>query len=73
MRGKPVRLRGPAEQLTKEGKGAAKWTRLPCRSFGANAVRLRASLNRGCGESGFLTLNPGDAEFVTRLAADGTA
>ena len=26
---------------TKEGKGAIKWTRLSCRSFAANAVRLQ--------------------------------
>ena len=33
-------LRGRAEQYIKEGKGAIKWTRLSCRSFAANAVRL---------------------------------
>ena len=33
--------RGTAEQLIKEGKGAIKWTRLSCRSFAANAVRLQ--------------------------------
>src|SRR6266540_1904801 len=32
--------RGTAEQWFKEGKGAIKWTRLSCRSFAANAVRL---------------------------------
>jgi Transposase DDE domain group 1 len=32
--------RGTAEQWMKEGKGAIKWTRLSCRSFAANAVRL---------------------------------
>src|SRR6266850_2076582 len=32
--------RGTAEQWIKEGKGAIKWTRLSCRSFAANAVRL---------------------------------
>lgn len=32
--------RGTAEQWIKEGKGALKWTRLSCRSFAANAVRL---------------------------------
>ena len=31
----------PAEQWIKEGKGAIKWTRLSCRSFAANAVRLQ--------------------------------
>jgi hypothetical protein len=30
-----------AEQCIKEGKGAIKWTRLSCRSFAANAVRLQ--------------------------------
>lgn len=33
--------RGTAEQWVKEGKGAIKWTRLSCRSFNANAVRLQ--------------------------------
>jgi hypothetical protein len=33
--------RGTAEQWIKERKGAIKWTRLPCRTFAANAVRLQ--------------------------------
>jgi len=33
--------RGPCEQWIKEGKGAIKGTRLCCRSFAANAVRLK--------------------------------
>lgn len=33
--------RGRAEQHIKEGKNAIKWTRLSCRSFAANAVRLQ--------------------------------
>jgi Transposase DDE domain group 1 len=33
--------RGTAEQRIKEGKGAIKWTRLSCRTFAANAVRLQ--------------------------------
>jgi len=33
--------RGTAEQWIKEGKGAIKWTRLSCRSFAANTVRLQ--------------------------------
>jgi hypothetical protein len=33
--------RGTAEQHIKEGKNALKWTRLSCRSFKANAVRLQ--------------------------------
>jgi hypothetical protein len=33
--------RGTAEQWIKEGKGAIKWTRLSCRAFAANAVRLQ--------------------------------
>jgi hypothetical protein len=32
--------RGTAEQWIKEGRGAIKWTRLSCRTFNANAVRL---------------------------------
>src|ERR1700726_1548283 len=33
--------RGTAEQWNREGKGAIKWTRLSCRTFAANAVRLQ--------------------------------
>ncbi len=33
--------RGTCEQYIKEGKGAINWTRLSCRSFAANAVRLQ--------------------------------
>jgi hypothetical protein len=33
--------RGTAENWIKEGKGAIKWTRLSCRTFAANAVRLQ--------------------------------
>jgi hypothetical protein len=33
--------RGTAEQWIKEGKHAIKWTRLPCATFRANAVRLQ--------------------------------
>jgi Transposase DDE domain group 1 len=33
--------RGTAEQWIREGKNAAKWTRLSCRSMQANAVRLQ--------------------------------
>src|SRR4051794_28331861 len=34
-------LRGWFEQYIKEGKNAIKWTRLSCRTFAANAVRLQ--------------------------------
>jgi hypothetical protein len=34
-------MRGTCEQWIKVGKGAIKWTRLSCRSFSANAVRLQ--------------------------------
>ena len=33
--------RGKAEQYIKEGKNAIKWTRLSCRGFRDNAVRLQ--------------------------------
>jgi len=33
--------RGTTEQNIKEGKNAIKWTRLSCRAFAANAVRLQ--------------------------------
>ena len=34
--------RGTVEQLIKEGKNAIKWTRLSCRKFRNNEVRLHA-------------------------------
>jgi len=37
----PDNQRGTAEQWIREGKNAAKWTRLSCRSMTANAVRLQ--------------------------------
>lgn len=33
--------RGTCEKHIKEGKNAIKWTRLSCRTFAANAVRLQ--------------------------------
>ena len=33
--------RGTTEQWIKKGKGAIQWTRLSCRTFAANAVRLQ--------------------------------
>jgi hypothetical protein len=36
--------RGTAEQLIKEGKQAAQWTRLSCHRFRANEVRLQLSV-----------------------------
>ena len=33
--------RGTCERWIKEGKGAIRWTRLSCRTFAANAVRLQ--------------------------------
>jgi Transposase DDE domain group 1 len=33
--------RGTCEQWIKEGECAIRWTRLSCRSFAANAVRLQ--------------------------------
>jgi hypothetical protein len=40
-RGDFYNKRGTCKQWIKEGKGAIKWTRLSCRSFAANAVRLQ--------------------------------
>jgi hypothetical protein len=37
----PSNQRGTCEQWIKEGKGAIKWTRLSCRTFAANVVRLQ--------------------------------
>ena len=44
---------GTCEQWIKERKGAIKWTRLSCRSFAANAVRLRCHA-RACNFGNFL-------------------
>ncbi len=38
--GNAYNQRGTCEQFIKESKGAIKWTRLSCRTFAANAVRL---------------------------------
>ena len=37
----PSTTSAAAEQWIKEGKNAIKWTRLSCRTFAANAVRLQ--------------------------------
>ena len=49
--------RGTAEQWITEGKNAIKWTRLSCRIFAANAVRLHLHA---------LAYNPGN--FMCTLA-----
>jgi Transposase DDE domain group 1 len=40
-RGRLLQSARHGEQWIKEGKGAIKWTRLSCRTFAANAVRLQ--------------------------------
>jgi hypothetical protein len=64
---------GPRSNGSKEAKGAAKWTRLLCRLFGCTPPVSRHPLNRGCGESGFVTIIPGDAGFVKRPTVNDTA
>jgi hypothetical protein len=54
--------RGTCEQYIKEGKNAIKWTRLSCRTFAANAVRLQLHA---------LAYNLGN--FLRRLAMPKTA
>lgn len=54
--------RGTCEQHIKEGKNAIKWTRLSCRTFAANAVRLQLHA---------LAYNL--ANFLRRLAMPKTA
>jgi hypothetical protein len=51
--------RGTCEQWIKEGKSAIRWTRLSCRSFAANAVRLQ--LHALAPNLGKPPANPGDA------------
>jgi hypothetical protein len=60
--------RGTCETWIKEGKGAIRWTRLSCRSFAANAVRLQLHA---------LAYNPGNflrtpilMSFSLRLVSD---
>jgi hypothetical protein len=53
--------RGTAEQWIKEGKYAARWTRLSCHSFDANQVRLQLHV---------LAYNLGN--FLRRLALPPT-
>jgi hypothetical protein len=54
--------RGTCEQYIKEGKNAIKWTRLSCRTFAANAVRLQLHA---------LAYNLGN--FMRTVAMPGTA
>src|SRR5262249_33047903 len=59
--------RGTCEQWIKEGKGAIKWTRLSCRTFAANAVRLQLhSLSYNLGNF----LRAGDARDDQGLVTD---
>jgi hypothetical protein len=52
--------RGTCEQWIKEDKGAIKWTRLSCRTFAANAVRLQLqALAYNLGN--FLRIHPGNS------------
>ena len=46
--------RGTCEQWIKEGKGAIKWTRLSCRTFAANAVRLQLETSKNLAVSGLM-------------------
>jgi DDE family transposase len=59
---------GTAEQWIKQGKGAIKWTRLSCRTFAANAVRLRL---HGAGlQPGELHANAGAAQGGGAVVGD---
>jgi hypothetical protein len=62
--------RGTAEQW-KEGKGAIKWTRLSCRTFAANAVRLQLHAPRL--QSRQFHANAGDARDRRAVVADQLA
>ena len=60
--------RGTCEQWIKEGKGAIHWTRLSCRTFAANAVRLQ--LHALAYNLGKLPAHAGDARADQGLVAD---
>jgi hypothetical protein len=62
--------RGTAEQHIKEGKGAIKWTRLSCRTFAANAVRLQLHALAYLGTVASSAIGLGN---VVMLAACGVA
>jgi Transposase DDE domain group 1 len=55
--------RGTAEQWIKEGRSAIKWTRLSCRTFAANAVRLQLHV---------LVYNLGNFISYARCATQGS-
>jgi hypothetical protein len=62
--------RGACEQWIKEGKGAIRWTRLSCRSFAADAVRLQLHAlahNRGDFLRTLATPEPTKDWSLTRL------
>ena len=63
--------RDTCEQYIKEGKGAVKWTRLSCRSFAANAVRLQ--LHALAYNLGNFKRDAGDAEDSGAVVADQLA
>jgi Transposase DDE domain group 1 len=67
------RQRRTCEEWIKEGKGAIKWTRLSCRTFAANAVRLqlhalaynlgsRLHLARSCRKAGRVSISTADRQ-----------
>jgi len=63
--------RGTCEQFIKQGKGAVKWTRLSCRTFAANAVRLQ--LHALAYNLGKLHAHAGGAEDGAAVVADQPA
>jgi hypothetical protein len=63
--------RGTCEQYIKEGKNAIKWTRLSCRTFAANAVRLQ--LHALTYNLGNCHADAGDAEDGGAVVADQPA
>src|ERR1700730_3465897 len=57
--------RGTCEQWIKKGKGAVRWTRLSCRAFAANAVRLQLhTLAYNLGNSLRTLATPADQRLV---------
>ena len=67
--------RGTAEQWIREGKNAAKWTRLSCRSMRANAVRLHLhALAYNLANSFHTLVLPDEVErwSLTTLAREGS-
>jgi hypothetical protein len=63
--------RGTCEQWIKEGKGAIKWTRLSCRTFAANAVRLQLATPEPIKDWSLMTLKDKLIKIGAKVVSHG--